>query len=114
VLIIFLLQILILTFGNIAFRCRAWGVGIIGWLICIAFGSIGLIWCVLLKTIDEEKIKCPALGKREPTTEELNRGGSLSLRRLSSRGRRPSQAPHDPAYNSGHHQGSNAVANPPH
>jgi len=59
--IIIALQALILTLGNLAFRCREWGIGIIGWLICIAFGSIGLIWSTVLRTIDEEKIKCPAV-----------------------------------------------------
>lgn len=91
VVIIFILQLIILTFGSIAFRCRSWGIGVIGWIICIAVGSIGWIWSALLKTIDEERIKCPSCGKKQPTEEELGRAGSLSLRRLSSRSRRQSQ-----------------------
>ena len=61
VFIIIIMQILICTFGNIAFRLAPWGVGIIGWLICCAFGLGTLPWAYLMKTIDEDKIKCPGV-----------------------------------------------------
>ena len=61
VVIIIIMQVLICTFGQIAFRLAPWGIGIIGWLICIAFGVGTLPWAYLMKTIDEEKIKCPGV-----------------------------------------------------
>jgi Ca2+ transporting ATPase len=61
VFIIIIMQILICTFGNIAFRLAPWGIGIIGWLICCAFGLGTLPWAYLMKTIDEDKIKCPGV-----------------------------------------------------
>jgi len=47
VIIIMLLQIVLLTFGNLAFRCAKWGLGIIGWMISIAFGLGGLVISLL-------------------------------------------------------------------
>jgi P-type Ca2+ transporter type 2B len=61
VIIIIILQILICTFGGIAFRLAPWGIGIVGWLTCIAFGLGTLPWALLMKTIDEDKIKCPGV-----------------------------------------------------
>merc|ERR1712226_938506 len=39
VIVIFILQALILTCGNLAFRCAQWGLGIVGWCVSIAFGT---------------------------------------------------------------------------
>jgi len=39
VIVIFILQVIILTLGNLAFRCSQWGLGIVGWMVSIAFGS---------------------------------------------------------------------------
>ena len=55
VISIFLLQLIILTFGDIAFRCAKWGLGPIGLAITTAVGSISLFVAMLLKLIPEEK-----------------------------------------------------------
>lgn len=55
VICIFFLQVIILTFGNIAFRCADWGLGIMGWVITVLIGSISLFVSMLLKLIPEEK-----------------------------------------------------------
>ena len=46
-----------------------------------------------MKIINEEKIKCPQCGKKQPSDKELERVGSLSLRKkisLRSKDRRGS------------------------
>lgn len=95
VLSIFVLQAFILTFGDIAFRCAKWGLGIKGWLITIAFGSFSLVVSMLLKLIKEEEwcglteehgIDLTELNKRAPPTSgkkgSLSRMNSLSVRRF--------------------------------
>lgn len=89
VIIIFILQIIIVTIGNVAFRCRPWGLGFIGWGISLAFGIGGLIVNIFLKIIPEDKL-CPKMGNK---VETPSKGGrrmrSLSLRSqisLRSRG----------------------------
>lgn len=86
---IVVLQTIIVTVGNIAFRCATWGLGIKGWLICIAFGSGSLIIGLLLKFIPEEKF----CGTQNESTEapvqhaENKNGGSLQMRRLGGSNR---------------------------
>lgn len=80
VIVIFILQIIILTFGNIAFRCRKWGLGPIGWAISFAFGIVGMIINFLLKLIPEDKI-CPKMGNKEDLPiRQRSKLRSLSLR----------------------------------
>lgn len=40
VIVIFLLQAVIVTVGTKAFMCCTWGVGPLGWLICIGVGAV--------------------------------------------------------------------------
>lgn len=52
-----------------------------------------IFWAAFLKTINEEKIKCPQCGKKQATEEELHKMGSLSLKKklsLKSKDRRGS------------------------
>lgn len=58
--IIFVLQILIITFGGLAFRCAPWGLRPIPWLICIGFGFGSLLWRFIVVPIPEKNI-CPAV-----------------------------------------------------
>merc|ERR1712159_931223 len=79
VVIIFILQIIILTLGNIAFRCATWGLGIVGWLVSFAFGIGGIFVSMLLKMIPEDK--CCG-GKSDNNKKGANRMNSLSVRRF--------------------------------
>merc|ERR1711862_125422 len=79
VVIIFILQIIILTLGNIAFRCATWGLGIVGWLISFAFGIGGIFVSMLLKLVPEDK--CCG-GKSDSNKKGANRMNSLSVRRF--------------------------------
>ena len=54
--IIFVLQVIITTFGNVPFRCKMWGLGPIGWAIVLAFSVGGNIVNIFIKVINEEKI----------------------------------------------------------
>lgn len=47
VIVIFVLQVILLTLGNLAFRCAPWGLGIIGWVVSIAFGTGSLFVAII-------------------------------------------------------------------
>jgi len=47
VIVIFALQVVLLTLGNLAFRCAPWGLGIIGWVVSIAFGTGSLVVAII-------------------------------------------------------------------
>lgn len=81
VIVIFMLQIIILCLGNIAFRCATWGLGIIGWVVSIAFGLGGIFVCMLLKLIPEDKL-CGGKGDNASKKGNTNRMNSLSVRRF--------------------------------
>lgn len=61
--IILVLQIIIVTFGGIAFRCSPWGLGIVPWIICVGFGLGALLWRVVVLPFPEEKL-CPAVSSK--------------------------------------------------
>ena len=62
---IVVLQIIIVTFGSLAFGVyRFYGLTIQHWMISVAFGVFGLVINMLLKTINESKM-CMAVGNKE-------------------------------------------------
>jgi len=87
VIVIFLLQAIILTIGNIAFRCAQFGLGIVGWMISLAFGVGSLFISIILKAIPEDKcfggIESES-DSAQPQTKKsgTNRMNSLSVRRF--------------------------------
>jgi len=80
VITIFILQIMILTVGNIAFRSAPWGLGIIGWLISLLFGFGGMVVNIILKCIPEDK--CMSGKADHPKNNTAKRMNSLSVRRF--------------------------------
>lgn len=51
----FLLQIVLTTFGSIAFHCYShYGLAVEQWLICLGFAIIGWLLCAILKLVNED------------------------------------------------------------
>ncbi len=82
--IIFILQIIFLTFLGPAIRVVKWGLDPIGWLISIAIGSLTLICAFVLKFIPLERC-LPGGGKEELKVEDLKKMNSLAVRKFHSR-----------------------------
>ena len=53
--IIIVMQIIVLTLTGKAIRVAKWGLDPLQWLLCIAIGSISLLWSVILKFIPAER-----------------------------------------------------------
>lgn len=78
--VIFILQIIFLTFCGPAIRVVQWGLDPISWIFTIAFGLFGMVWDLILKFIPLEKI-LPGGGSKEITKEELERTSTMNLRK---------------------------------
>lgn len=87
VITIIVLQILIVSFGGSIMNCYNQnptpGLTAVQWLICIAFGSGGLIVGVLLKLINEDKISSKGGYGNVETNPLENQSKIMSLRRPS-------------------------------
>lgn len=81
---IFILQIILVTFGSTAMGVyEYYGLNIIQWLITMAIGSIGLLIGVIAKMIPENKI-CLSLGSKEAASIESREPGINLKRKMSS------------------------------
>ena len=79
-IIIFVLQIIFLTFAGPLIGVIMFGVDIVGWLICIAFGAFGLVIGLVISSIPAEKL-FKGLGNQEATEEEMNKTNALSIKK---------------------------------
>lgn len=79
-LIIFILQILFLTFTGPAIKVVWWGLDPISWVFCMAVGSLGLIMSVILKLIPLEKI-LPGGGQKELDKHDLDRMSTMAIKK---------------------------------
>lgn len=80
VIIVFVLQIIFLTFCGYGIKTVMWGLDPVSWLLCIAFGALGLVWSYILKFIPLENV-LPGGGDKELTKEELDRMSSINVRK---------------------------------
>ena len=78
--IIFVLQIIFLTFTGPAIRIAMWGLHPSGWGLCIGFGILTWIWGLLLKLIPTNKSEL-GLGDKELPKDQLNARNSLSIKK---------------------------------
>ena len=78
--IIFVLQVIFLTFAGPLIKVTMFGLDIVGWLITIAFGLFGLVWGVLISLLPIEKL-FGGLGSQEVKPEKLDLPNSISIRR---------------------------------
>lgn len=74
------LQVIFLTFCGPAIKVAMWGLDPLSWLFCIAVGSLGLIWGIILKLIPLEKI-LPGGGKQEITKAELEKMSTMNIKK---------------------------------
>jgi len=50
-------QLVIVTFGSVAFHCyKHYGLSVIQWLIVLGFSAIGNFWSIILKTLPERTL----------------------------------------------------------
>lgn len=81
-IIIFVLQVIFLTFFGSAIRVHSWGLGPAQWALCIAIGLTGILIRLILLAIPFEKMCMKkGLGKKGLTTKELNTKNSISVRK---------------------------------
>lgn len=81
---ILVLQIIIVTFGSIAFGVyRFYGLTIQHWLISVAFGAVGLLVSLLLKLVNENSF-CIATGNKETPVEIEGHDLATNMKRRSS------------------------------
>ena len=78
--IIFVMQIIFLTFCGQAIQVVFWGLDPISWIFCIAIGLLGWVVGFILKFIPLERI-LPGGGAKEISPEEMNRINSMSIRK---------------------------------
>lgn len=78
--IIFVLQIIFLTFVGKAIRVVMWGLDPISWLFCIGIGILVWIWSFILKLIPLERI-LPGGGKEELKKEDLDKYNALGVKK---------------------------------
>jgi len=79
--IIFLLQIIFITFCGTAIRVHSWGLGPAQWGLSIAFGLLSLVCRAILIFIPFEKLCSKGVGNKELPVEELNAKSSVSVKR---------------------------------
>ncbi|CAK60404.1 unnamed protein product (macronuclear) [Paramecium tetraurelia] len=84
VFFIIILQIILVTFGSLAFSCYSYyGLTIQQWVISLIIGLVGLVVSFILKLIPEQHI-CPKTQNAESKTLDKKPSGILELRRGSS------------------------------
>ena len=79
--IIFVLQIIFLTFCGTAIRVHTWGLGPAQWGLCIAIGLLSLVFRLILRVMPLENMCGKGVGNKELPIEELNAKSSISIKR---------------------------------
>lgn len=79
--IIFVLQIIFLTFCGTAIRVHTWGLGPAQWALCIGIGLFSLVIRVLLLFLPFENCCKKGVGNKELPVNELNSKSSISVKR---------------------------------
>jgi Ca2+ transporting ATPase len=80
-LIIFILQIIFLTFFGTAIRVHTWGLGPAQWGLCIGIGLFSLLVRFILIFIPLEKCCTKGVGNKELPIDQLNSKSSISIKR---------------------------------
>lgn len=79
--IIFVLQIIFITFCGAAIRVHSWGLGPAQWGLSIAFGLLSLLCRLVVRVLPFEKMCNKGVGNKELPKEELNVKNSISVKR---------------------------------
>lgn len=79
--VIFVMQVVFLTFAGKAIRVVQWGLDPVQWLLTIAFGALGLIWGLVLKFIPAEHWIKFGAGSKPMSVEDLNKLNTLTIKR---------------------------------
>lgn len=84
-LIIFILQIIFLTFCGGAIRVHQWGLGPVQWILCIVIGLVGLPIRYILVCIPFQKCCIKGVGNKEININSLNAKSSVSIKKSHTR-----------------------------
>lgn len=84
-IIIFVLQIILLTFAGPAIRVHQWGLYPDQWGLCIAFGLLALVFRFIFALIPLEKCCVKGLGSEPLDPAKLNAKSSISVRKSHNR-----------------------------